>query len=67
MTIVTNTEEHIVALLESTNREGMDQMIAYLKMEGFFTAPASTRFHGSYESSDGRRGYSELIHQRGTA
>ena len=49
MTIATNTEEYIVALLESTNREGMDQMIGYLKMEGFFTAPASTRFHGSYE------------------
>ena len=49
MTIVTSTEEHIVALLESTNREGMDQLIAYLKMEGFFTAPASLRFHGSYD------------------
>lgn len=49
MTLVTNTEEHIIALLESTKREGMDQLIGYLKMEGFFTAPASSRFHGSYK------------------
>ena len=46
--IVTNTEERIRALLESTKREGMDTLIGYLITEGFFAAPASTKFHGCY-------------------
>ena len=49
MTIITNTEEHIRALLESTNREGINCLIGYLLVDGFFTAPASSRFHGSYD------------------
>jgi len=48
MTIVTNTEEKIRALLESTHREGINCLIGYLVQEGFFTAPASTKFHGCY-------------------
>lgn len=43
-----DTEEKIISLLRSTNRLGMDSMIDYLKAEGFFEAPASTKFHGSY-------------------
>jgi len=43
-----NTEEKIIQLLTSTNRKGMDAMIGYLKAEGFFEAPASTKFHGAY-------------------
>lgn len=32
-------------------REGADKLLEYLlsKSSDFFTAPASTRFHGSYE------------------
>lgn len=43
------TKEKIIGLLRSTNRDGMEAMIAYLSMEGFFESPASTRFHGSYK------------------
>lgn len=32
-----------------TEREGMQDLIDYLEEIGFFTAPASTRFHGAYE------------------
>ncbi len=41
-------EVEIVKLLESTEREGMDRMIAWLRKEGFFTSPASTRFHSCF-------------------
>ena len=44
-----NTKERIIELLESTGREGMGQLIAYLDESGFFEAPASSRFHGSYD------------------
>ena len=30
-------------------REGADKLLDYLKKSDFFTAPASARFHGSYE------------------
>ncbi len=43
------TEERIIELLESTKREGITELIGYLKEEGFFKAPASHRFHGVYE------------------
>ena len=31
-------------------REGADKLLEYLKSTDFFTAPASTRFHGNHES-----------------
>lgn len=34
--------------LQKTGRRGVDQVIAGLEELGFFTAPASTRFHGNY-------------------
>jgi len=40
--------ECIIDLLRGTNRKGMDALIAYLEDEGFFTSPASTKFHGAY-------------------
>lgn len=33
--------------LQSVERDGMDDLIDYLDEIGFYTAPASTRFHGS--------------------
>ena len=36
-------------LLSLVNREGMDKLIAFLDKSDFYTAPASSRFHGSYE------------------
>lgn len=40
--------EKFIELLKSTNREGMDNLIDFLNKSDFFTAPASTRFHGNY-------------------
>ena len=42
-------KEKFIELLKSTNREGMDKVINFLENSDFFTAPASTRFHGNYE------------------
>ena len=36
-------------LLRSTNREGIEDLIEYLKKSDFEVAPASTKYHGSYE------------------
>ncbi len=43
-----DTQDQIISLLEETEREGMAGMINYLKEHGFFTSPASTRFHGCW-------------------
>ena len=42
-------KEKFLELLKSVNREGIDQLINFLEKSDFFTAPASTRFHGCYE------------------
>ena len=43
------TKEIIIQLLETTKRPGIVDLIRYLESSDFFTAPASTRFHGCYE------------------
>ena len=42
-------KEEFLMLLKSINREGMDELINFIERSDFFKAPASTRFHGSYE------------------
>ena len=42
-------KEEFIELLKSTNREGMDNLLAFLEKSDFYVAPASTRFHGNYE------------------
>lgn len=44
-----DNEKRFDDLLTSTNREGIDKLIEYLHTTDFYTAPASTRFHSSYE------------------
>ena len=42
--------EQFVDLLRSTGRSGIEELIIYLQEEtDFFTAPASTKYHGAYE------------------
>ena len=41
--------EKFESLLMSTEREGMDKLIKYIRSTDFYTAPASTRYHSSYE------------------
>ena len=42
-------EEQYIELLKSTKKEGIENLIDFIKKTDFFTAPASTKFHGSYE------------------
>jgi 23S rRNA maturation-related 3'-5' exoribonuclease YhaM len=42
------TKNKIIELLKKSERDGIDNLINYLEIEGFFTAPASTRFHGCF-------------------
>lgn len=42
-------KEAIIDLLNSTDRTGIEKVIAYLLNTDFFTAPASTKYHGAYE------------------
>ncbi len=44
-----STQESITRLLLMTQREGMEALVKHLVDKGFFEAPASTRFHGSYK------------------
>ena len=41
-------QDMITRLLLGTEREGMPALVEYMEKEGFFEAPASTKFHGSY-------------------
>ena len=42
-------KEEFISLLRSTNREGTEEVIQFLEKSDFYKAPASTRFHGSFE------------------
>ena len=48
---ITNKQRFIDIYKSKIKREGADKLLDYLMSEGcdFFTAPASTRFHGNYE------------------
>ena len=42
-------KEEFLILLRSVKREGIEDLIKFIESTDFFTAPASTRFHGDYE------------------
>lgn len=48
---MTNKERFLSILREHVHRDGVEKLIDYLTSPScdFFTAPASTRFHGAYE------------------
>lgn len=42
-------KEQFLELLKTVKREGIDELIEFIEKTDFYKAPASTRFHGSYE------------------
>ena len=42
-------KEQFLELLKQVKREGINELIEFIEKTDFFTAPASTRFHGSFE------------------
>ena len=43
-----NKETFLTLCRENIKRDGIDSLIEWLENSDFFTAPASTRFHGNY-------------------
>ena len=42
-------KEQFLELLKKVKREGINELIEFIEKTDFYKAPASTRFHGSYE------------------
>ena len=42
-------KQKYIELLKQTNRDGIENLLEFLEKTDFYTAPASTRFHGDYE------------------
>lgn len=42
-------KERFEKLLLSVQRDGIDKILDFIRKSDFYTAPASTRFHGAYE------------------
>ena len=41
-------KEEFLKILRTVKRDGLEDFIKFLESTDFFTAPASTRFHGDY-------------------
>ena len=48
MTDTAYNKERFITLLKTTNRVGVDKIIAWLESTDFFEAPASTQYHENY-------------------
>lgn len=44
-----STKEIVTALMSKVNRDGVLNLLNFIDKHGYYTAPASTRFHGNYE------------------
>lgn len=45
-----NLKEQFLSIIKNDiHRKGIDELVKYLNESDFFTAPASTKYHGSYE------------------
>ena len=42
-------KQRFIELLKATNRPGIDNLLDFLDRTDFYTAPASTKFHNSFE------------------
>ena len=43
-----DNKTRFIQILEGTNRPGVDKLLAWLDTTDFYTAPASTKYHGAY-------------------
>lgn len=44
-----DNKERFLSLCANINRDGIDNLLAWLEKSDFYTSPASTRFHGAYQ------------------
>lgn len=52
-----NTKDQIIQLLKNTKRPGIEKLIKYLEVEGFFKSPASKKYHGCFEGGLAEHSY----------
>lgn len=50
-------KEKFLELLDKTDRQGIDEVMDWLKTNGFFEAPASVNHHGNYEGGLAEHSY----------
>lgn len=53
-------KKRFVEICATINRPGMEDLMAWLERSDFYTAPASTRFHGNYNWRSHRRRWRSL-------
>ncbi len=46
---IKQNKREILGLVGTVGREGIDDLVLFLERSDFFSAPASTKFHGNYE------------------
>lgn len=44
-----DNKERFISLCKEVHRQGMDELMQWLEESDFYTCPASTRYHGSYQ------------------
>ena len=49
MDIEAQKQEFIKRCKDNIHRDGVDDLLGWLQKSDFFTAPASTKYHGAYE------------------
>ena len=49
MQTIEENKERFLSLCSFVKREGIDDLLKWLEQSDFFTAPASSKYHGSYE------------------
>ncbi len=54
-------KEQFLEILKTVKRDGIDELIKFIEKTDFYTAPASTRFHGCYEG--GLLGHSLKVYE----
>lgn len=52
-----NIMDQTIQLLKNTKRPGVQKLVTYLLSEGFFTSPASTKFHGCFKGGLAEHSY----------
>ncbi|MFA5888206.1 MAG: metal-dependent phosphohydrolase [Candidatus Nanoarchaeia archaeon] len=57
---IAGVHDEIIAQMSGIKRKGMEKLVKYLETSDFFTAPASTKFHGNYEG--GLASHSYLVY-----
>ena len=61
---IQQNKNQIVSILQSVNLPGMKELIIHLKDTDFFTAPASTKYHGAYDGGlkEWRKSRMKILH-----